>query len=351
MNVFQRISRGETTIDFVGHRKRWFMISVTFLAVALLAVFVRDLNLGLEFEGGVAVQAENPAGADIQQIRGALADVGIQDARILLLDDGQAVRVQTPPLDSDTEQELVTAFAEVTGTDPADNSRESVGPTFGNLVARQALIALAVFLVAAGAFIAIRLQWKMAGAGMVALIHDLAITIGVYAITGFEVTPATVVALLTILGYSLYDTVVVFDKVEELEGELTREMTYSGLVNRAMNLVLARSLNTSLTSLLPVGSLLFIGSILLGASTLQDFALALFVGIASGTYSSIFVAAPILAIWKEKESEWIEHRSRIERRAPSAIAASPSAPVTVQPGRQPAPGGGATPRPPRKRPR
>lgn len=346
MNVWQKVSRGETTIDFVGNRRRWLLISATFLAVALLALFVRDLNLGLEFEGGVAVQAENPAGADIGDIRQATFAAGAPDARILLLDDGHSVRVQAPPLDPDTEQRLVEAIAEVTGTDPADNSRESVGPTFGNLVARQALIALGVFLASAGLFIAFRLEWKMAGAGMIALIHDLAITIGVYAITGFEVTPATVVALLTILGYSLYDTVVVFDKVDELQGELTREMTYSGLVNRAMNLVLARSLNTSLTSLLPVGSLLFVGSILLGASTLQDFALALFVGIASGTYSSIFVAAPILAVWKEREAEWIDHRNRLERRTPVAAAPAPSSSLP-----SPSKTGGAAPRPPRKRSR
>lgn len=358
MNVYQRISRGETTIDFVGNWRRWAKISGVFLAISVIALVTRQLNFGLEFEGGVAVQAENASGAGLDEIRSALASIGLEDARILLLDDGTDVRVQTRPLDGETEQQLVDTIAEVTGTDPADNSRESVGPTFGALVARQALIALGVFLAAAALFITFRLEWKMAGAALVALVHDLAITIGVYAITGFEVTPATIVALLTILGYSLYDTVVVFDKVEELERELTKETTYSGLVNRSMNMVLARSLNTSLTSLLPVGSLLFVGSILLGASSLKDFALALFVGIASGTYSSVFVAAPLLGVWKEREPEWIEHRERIERRAavgttsPARKPGSSGAEV-ARPGASSAarPNSGAAPRPPKKRPR
>ena len=351
MNLYQRISRGETTIDFVGNWRRWAKISGVFLAISLIALVTRQLNFGLEFEGGVAVQADNAAGADLEEIRGALASIGLEGARVLLLDDGTSVRVQTAPLDPDIEQQLVETVAEVTGTDPADNSRESVGPTFGALVARQALIALGVFLAAAAVFITLRLEWKMAGAALVALVHDLAITIGIYAITGFEVTPATVVALLTILGYSLYDTVVVFDKVEELERELTRETTYSGLVNRSMNMVLARSLNTSLTSLLPVGSLLFVGSILLGASSLKDFALALFVGIASGTYSSVFVAAPLLGQWKEREPEWIEHRERIERRAAGLVTTATRKPAG--PGSTPAarPNSGAAPRPPKKRPR
>jgi preprotein translocase subunit SecF len=156
----------------------------------------------------------------------------------------------------------------------------------------------------------------MAMAGIAALIHDLLITVGVYSLTGFNVTPGTVVAVLTILGYSLYDTVVVFDKVGELV-ETEEKTSYSDIVNRAMNLVLGRSLNTSLTSLLPVGSILFVGSFILGASTLLDFALALFVGIAAGTYSSIFVAAPLLATWKEREEQWVERADWVERRVKS----------------------------------
>jgi preprotein translocase subunit SecF len=273
------------------------------LVIALGSLGIRQLNLGIEFVGGLGMLAPNPAGADVGEIRGALVDVGVEDATIQLLDDGASVRVTTSVLETGAENDAVDALAEVTGSDRAEISIEAVGPSFGALVARRALIALAVFLGVVILFITWRLEFKMAMAGMAALVHDLVITLGVYALTGFPVTPATVVAVLVVLGYSLYDTVVVFDKVEELV-ELEEKRTYSEIVNQSMNSVLARSLATSLTSLLPIGSILFVGSFILGAPTLRDFALALFVGIAAGTYSSIFIAAPLLAIWKEREPEW-----------------------------------------------
>ncbi|MCZ6737227.1 MAG: protein translocase subunit SecF [Actinobacteria bacterium] len=308
------MNRGETEIDFVGNRKRWFTISAVLLVIALGSLGVRQLNLGIEFVGGLGMQAPNPAGADVSEIRDALEAVGVEDATIQLLDDGEAVRVATPVLDQASEIEAAAAFASVTGSDRADISIEAVGPSFGALVARRALIALGVFLGAVVLFISWRLEFKMAAAGLVALFHDLLITLGVYALTGFPVTPATVVAILVILGYSLYDTVVVFDKVEELV-EIEEKKSYSEIVNEAMNSVLARSLVTSLTSLLPVGSILFVGSFILGASTLRDFALALFVGIAAGTYSSIFVAAPLLAIWKEREPDWQQRAKKSSSRS------------------------------------
>lgn len=314
MSLWGRLSRGETEIDFVGNRKRWFTISAVLLVIALGSLGVRQLNLGIEFVGGLGMQAPNPAGADVSEIRDALEAVGVEDATIQLLDDGDAVRVATPVLDQASENEAAAAFASVTGSDRADISIEAVGPSFGALVARRALIALVVFLGAVVLFISWRLEFKMAAAGLVALFHDLLITLGVYALTGFPVTPATVVAILVILGYSLYDTVVVFDKVEELV-EIEEKKSYSEIVNEAMNSVLARSLVTSLTSLLPVGSILFVGSFILGASTLRDFALALFVGIAAGTYSSIFIAAPLLAIWKEREPDWQQRAKKSSSRS------------------------------------
>lgn len=314
MSLWGRLSRGETEIDFVGNRKRWFTISAVLLVIALGSLGVRQLNLGIEFVGGLGMQAPNPAGADVPEIRDALEAVGVEDATIQLLDDGDAVRVATPVLDQASENEAAAAFASVTGSDRADISIEAVGPSFGALVARRALIALGVFLGAVALFISWRLEFKMAAAGLVALFHDLLITLGVYALTGFPVTPATVVAILVILGYSLYDTVVVFDKVEELV-EIEEKKSYSEIVNEAMNSVLARSLATSLTSLLPVGSILFVGSFILGASTLRDFALALFVGIAAGTYSSIFIAAPLLAIWKEREPDWQQRAKKSSSRS------------------------------------
>jgi preprotein translocase subunit SecF len=170
-----------------------------------------------------------------------------------------------------------------------------------------------VFLGAVILFITWRLEFKMAMASVAALFHDLVLTVGVYSITGFTVSPATVVAILTILGYSLYDGVVVFDKIDELV-EIEEDKTYTDIVNTALNQVLARSLFTSLTSLIPVGSILVVGSVILGAPTLTEFALALFVGLAASTYSSVFVAAPLLAVWKEKEPHWVERAQRVDRR-------------------------------------
>ena len=313
MSGWSRLKRGETKIDFVGNRKRWFTISTVLLFISLASFGFRQLNLGLEFEGGLGLQTSNSTGADVPAIRFSLEGIGIDDATIQLLDDGEAVRITTRELSEQLLNITVDAVAEVTGTARNDISIDSVGPSFGALVARRALIALAVFLGVVVLFISWRLEYKMALAGLAALFHDLVITVGVYSLTGFPVTPSTVVAVLVILGYSLYDTVVVFDKVEELV-ELEEEKTYSEIVNQAMNAVLARSLATSLTSLIPVGSILFVGSFILGAPTLRDFALALFVGIAAGTYSSIFVAAPLLASWKERETEWVERVEWVARR-------------------------------------
>jgi len=350
MSRWSRLSRGETTIDFVGLRRRWFAISAVLLLISLLGLGLRGLNLGLEFEGGFLIQAENPANATLADVRSAVASVDMADARIQMVDEGRAVRVQTGPLDQERQEELITVVDEITGSSREDVSIEAVGPSFGALVARQALVALLVFLGAAALFITLRLQWKMAGAGLAALFHDMLLTIGVYAIVGFEVTPATVVALLTILGYSMYDTVVVFDKVEEFELSLAEHHTYTQIVNRGMNQVLVRSIATSLTSLLPVGSLLFVGAIILGATSLQDFALALFVGIATGTYSSIFIAGPLLAMWKEREPFWAEHREKLERRAPEKVARPVAAEVAEEPAPRPDQTG-ATPRPPKRRKR
>jgi preprotein translocase subunit SecF len=315
VSLWRRLNRGETTVDFIGKRRLWFRMSLTAIAITLIALVARGgLNLGIEFEGGVSVTGPNLAGATIEDFRGVTDEVGVEDAVIQLINDGEAFRVQTVALDADTEDALLAGIARISGNQRTDLSIDAVGPSFGALILRQSLIALIVFLVAVTLFMTWRLELKMALAGMAALVHDLLLTTGVYALTGFEVTPATVVALLTILGYSLYDTVVVFDKIREMAAQYGDRLTYSQVVNRSMNLVLSRSLNTSLTSLLTVGSILFVGSFVLGATTLQDFALALFVGLAVSTYSSIFVAAPLLATWKEKEEAWANRRRKIEAR-------------------------------------
>jgi preprotein translocase subunit SecF len=314
-SVWKAISRGETNIDFVGRRRLWFQISAALILLSLLSLVFRQLNLGIEFEGGLSVTSPNPTGATIEDLRAVATEAGVPDAIIQLVDNGSQVRIQAHALDPEAENAFLDEVSRVTGASRTAISIEAVGPTFGALILRRSLLALAVFLGAVFLYMTWRMELKMAVAGIVAVLHDIILTTGVYSLTGFEVTPATVVAILTILGYSLYDTVVVFDKVEEFVHRHGDRMTYSDLVNRSMNIVLARSLNTSLVSLLPVGSILFVGSIALGAKTLQDFALALFVGIATSTYSSIFVAAPLLAAWKEREEQWTGRRRKLSSRA------------------------------------
>jgi preprotein translocase subunit SecF len=210
-----------------------------------------------------------------------------------------------------------TALAKVAGTQVNAVSTDSIGSKWGGTVSRKALFALLVFLVVVTIYVSLRMEFKMAVAALVALVHDLIITAGLYALARFEVTPATVIALLTILGYSMYDTVVVFDKVRENTGSLSAmsRTTYSEAANLAVNQTMMRSLNTSLASLLPIGALLFVGAFLLGAETLKDLALALFVGVAAGAYSSIFIATPLVAAWKEKEPRYAQLRARVARLA------------------------------------
>ena len=312
MSTLGRLYRGETSVGFVGQSRRWFIVSGVALFICLLSLGVRGLNLSLDFTGGTSIRLPNPAQAEVPEIRSAMGPEGTA-ARIQLVGDDSSVLIQTEAVDLDTERRMVLDLVEVTGTEIELTDVQSVGPTFGRQIAGRAIQALLVFL-GVVVFISIRFEWKMAMGAIAALVHDLILTAGAYSLLGFPVTPATVVAVLTILGYSLYDTVVVYDKIKEnVESDRDRR-PYTYLVDRSMNQVLMRSINTSLTSLFPVGALLFIGSLLLGAGTLRDFSLALFVGIGAGTYSSIFVAAPLLALWKEREDEWIRRRYRSDRK-------------------------------------
>ena len=315
MTLLQRLYHGGTRFDFVGNARRYFLISGTALLISVLSLGFRGLNLGVDFEGGTQVETTgNETGVSVAGIRNALEAVGQEGARIQLTGGGEGIRVQTVELSAADVEELAQVVADVAGVDRADVSTREVGPTFGSQVARSALRALIVFLIVVTVFITIRFEWRMAITALAALFHDLLLTTGVYSLVGFEVTPATVIAILTILGYSLYDTVVVFDKIEEHIEDAEERRTITGIINLSMNQVLMRSLNTSLTSLLPVGSLLFVGSFLLGATTLREFALALFVGIAAGTYSSIFFASPALALWKERQEEWKTVQRRVARK-------------------------------------
>jgi preprotein translocase subunit SecF len=273
---------------------------------------VRPFNLSIDFTGGVIITVPNQSDATVEEIRADLRDVGYADARVQISGDG-FVTVQTESLPAVEQDSLLLAVTDSVGAEVNDASVSAVGPTFGAEVTSAAVRALVIFLLVVALFITWRFEWKMAVAALAALFHDLLITGGLYALIGFVVTPATIIAVLTILGYSLYDTVVVYEKVKENVHELHDTSTFSAIVNLSMNQVLMRSINTSLTSLLPVGSLLLVGSLAIGAETLKEFALALFIGIAVGTYSSIFIAAPILARWKENEPEWERQRRRSER--------------------------------------
>ena len=306
--------RGETTIDFYGMRRRWFTASGVLLLVSLLALAVFRLDTSVDFTGGTIVNAPNPAQATIGQVRDALSGIGQDGARVQFIGEARDITVQTEALGAAAQDELVSVVAAVAGVTVDDTSVDAVGPTFGAEITRRAIQALVIFLIVVALFITWRFEWKMAVAGLAALFHDLLITAGIYSIVRFEVTPATVIAVLTILGYSLYDTVVVFDKITESVSELGSKHTFTEISNFSMNQVLMRSINTSLTTLLPVGSLLFVGSYLLGAATLREFALALFIGVAAGTYSSIFIATPLLTMWKEREPEWQRMRRRATRR-------------------------------------
>ncbi len=313
MNVFTRVYRGQTNFDFVGSARRTLVVSAILVVLSLLLLLVRPLNLSIDFSGGTVIIVENQADASVEEVRAAMGDIGLGGARVQLTGEG-FIRVQTEALPPDSQDALILSVAGVAEVDVNEVTVSAVGPTFGAEVTRRALQALGVFLVVVSLFIAWRFEWKMAVAALVALVHDLVITGGIFSLFQFTVSPATVIAILTIMGYSLYDTVVVFDKVDENVELMQDRSTYTAIVNTSMNQVLMRSINTSLTSLLPVGSLLLIGSFALGAATLRAFALALFIGIALGTYSSLFVAAPVLALWKEREEDWTRARRRAERR-------------------------------------
>jgi preprotein translocase subunit SecF len=333
-SVWSRLYHGETTFDFVGRFRLWLTISGAVIVAGLVALFARGLNLGIDFEGGTVWEVE-ANGVTVDEARDALDPLGLSGAKIQIVSSEgvDRIRVQAEPKDDPQEaaqerQEVSQELSELTGAAVNSVSINSVGPTWGEEISRKALIALVVFIAAIMLYISLRFEFKMAVATVAALIHDVFVTVGVYAITGFEVTPATVIAILTILGYSIYDGIVVFDRVDENTRLVSSSrMSYSDMVNLSLNQTFMRSLNTSITAVIPVASLLLVGSFLLGASTLQDFALALMVGLFSGAYSSIFIASPLLAWLKEREPRYRDVRRRMSAReargepVPAAVAA------------------------------
>ena len=340
MTAISRLYRGETSIDFRPLWKRSVAISAALVVISLLLLLIRGLNLSIDFEGGGVWEVPVDGSVTVAEGRAA---AGIPEARVQLVEDpdrGTFLRVQSGTADIDRSPEIVAALAELGGVPGDEVSVSTVGPTWGDQITNKAIRALVLFFVAVAAYLAWRLEWRMAVGALVAVVHDLAITAGVYSLFGFEVSPATVIALLTILGYSLYDTVVVYDKVREnIYSPVADGVSHTELINRSMNQVLMRSINTTITTVLPVLSMLLIGGVFLGGATLRDFALALFIGLILGTYSSIFVAAPVLAWLKEREPVDDETKRRMRRAAESFGAEEdeviePVAPLT----------GGAAPR-------
>jgi preprotein translocase subunit SecF len=315
VSLASRLYHGETTYDFVGRRRLWFTISGVLLLVSLLSLFVPGLNFGIDFKGGAVFRVQPERAVTEAQVRDAVG----AEAKVVQVTQEAPVQVivQTEELSQEQVAKIRADLAEVAGVQSNDVSTDSIGSKWGSAVSRRAVLALLAFLVVVTVYVSLRMELKMAAAALVALVHDLIITAGIYALARFEVSPATVIALLTILGYSLYDTVVVFDKVRENTGSLTSmsRTTYSDATNLAINQTMMRSLNTSLASLLPILGLLLVGAFLLGAETLKDLALALFVGVAAGAFSSIFIAAPLVAAWKEREPRYAQLRARVERLA------------------------------------
>ncbi len=303
MKTLRMLFRNEHHFDFPAMWRKALIGSAVLVLVSVGALVFRGLNLGIEFEGGTAWEVTAP-GVSVADTRDALGGTGAESGKIQTL-GSDAIRVRA---DLDTQEEVaaVTAtLAELASVDITDVSVTTVGPSWGDQITSKARNALFWFFVIVAGYIAVRLEWKMAVGALVAVAHDILISVGVYAIFQFEVTPATVIAFLTIMGYSLYDTIVVYDKVRDVGGRLTvtGRYTYSEMMNQSLNQVLMRSINTSITSVLPVLSMLLIGSVFLGALTLQEFAIALLIGILVGTYSSIFVAASVVAYMKEREAE------------------------------------------------
>jgi len=328
--IARRLYRGEVNVDFVGRKKLWYGLSAVLLLISIAGLLVNGLNLGVEFKGGSVFSFKAPA-ADIQQVRTTFNDAGVHQVIAQTTNNGWRVTTESLP-----EEEVTTvqkAVAQKFGLQQNQVNLQVIGASWGGQVADKAVVGLIVFMLAIILYLTLAFEWKMALAAVVALLHDLVITAGVYAWSGFEVTPATLLGFLTILGYSLYDAVVVFDMIKEVTAKLgtTSKMTYTQAANNALNHTLIRSLNTTLVAILPVAAILFIGTTLFGAGTRKAPSLALFVGMIVGTYSSLCVASPMLVTLKGRESRYQAIARRLAAHGGAAGTAAKSArqPVTA----------------------
>jgi preprotein translocase subunit SecF len=316
-----RLFEGQTSIDFIGRRKVGIAISGLLLAATIVSLLTQGLNLGIDFEGGVSWDVP-AAEFTVEEAEDVLRANGLSTEGARLQerssDSGDFVKVQVGDQPEEVGAALRQAFATAANVPIDEVNVNLVSSSWGSEITRKAVNALLIFLALVTVFISIRFEWRMAIGAIAAMVHDVLISVGIYSIFQFIVTPPTVIAFLTILGYSLYDTIVVFDRVRENEARFAAQKPpYDDIINVSMNQVLMRSLNTSFSSIVPVVSLLFIGSGLFGEGTLAEFALALLVGMVTGAYSSIFVAAPLLGILKRTDSNWQERN--IERAVGDAL--------------------------------
>ena len=305
----KRMYQGNTSWDFLGVSRRVLVCSAVAVIICVAALLVRGLNLGIEFEGGGVWESPASEVITTDTIDNAMSNVGMDDARIQRITGGDDIfRVRGELPSGETAESIGSALAQAAQVDPESVSARTVSPSFGDQVAGKARRALVVFFILIALYLTLRFEWKMALGALLAVAHDIVLTVGIYALFQFEISPATVVAFLTIMGYSLYDTIVVFDRVKDNERSLSLKarMTYSDLANVSLNQVIMRSINTTITSVLPVVSLLVVGSLFMGATSLQEFAIALLIGLLVGSYSSLFVAMPTVAKLKQREPHWAE---------------------------------------------
>ncbi|MFZ3556169.1 MULTISPECIES: protein translocase subunit SecF [unclassified Streptomyces] len=329
-NLGARLYRGEVGYDFIGKRMIWYGVSILITITAIVGLGVRGLNMGIEFEGG-AIFTTPKTSVSAQKAEEYAVEASGHPAVVQELGSG-GLRIQVAGVDTAKSDQVKAELSKDMDIKADDINADLVGPSWGASIANKAWQGLAIFMVLVVIYLAIAFEWRMALAALVALIHDITITVGIYALVGFEVTQGTVIGLLTILGYSLYDTVVVFDSLKEQTKGLEKQtrFTYSEVANRSINSTLVRSINTTVVALLPVGGLLFIGGGFLGAGMLNDISLSLFVGLAAGAYSSIFIATPLVADLKEREPKMKALKKRVLAKRSAAAAKADTAVVGHQ---------------------
>jgi len=326
-SIASRLYRGEVSVNFVGRQKLWYTISACILVVSIVALIFRGLAFSVEFKGGSLFNVPAAAAVTQTDLSQVVQNNGGTNPTVTEVKpfNGKAPswQVQTSQLSTTQSLRIQSAIAQRFNINSSDVSITTVGSSWGSQVTQKATEALIAFLIVVVIYLSIAFEWRMAASAFVALAHDIVITIGVYALTGFQVSPATIIGLLTILGYSLYDTVVVFDKVRENTAPIlgTRKSNYSQAANLALNQTLVRSINTSLTALLPVAAILVVSTLLLGNGELKDLSLVLFVGMLSGTYSSICIATPVLADLKERQPQYQQLAKQVALREAGGRAA------------------------------